>query len=85
MSKKRVVITGLGIISPVGILVDPFWEALKAGESGIKPITHFDVSEFDCRIAGHCNDYDPLKYFNSKKPVIFHASSSLPRWPAGKR
>ena len=67
MSKKRVVITGLGIISPVGILVDPFWEALKAGESGIKPITHFDVSEFDCRIAGHCNDYDPLKYFNSKE------------------
>ncbi len=67
MEKRRVVITGLGIISPVGIEVDPFWESLKAGKSGITPITHFDVSNFDCRIAGHCHDYDALKYFNSKE------------------
>ncbi|MBP9854287.1 MAG: beta-ketoacyl-ACP synthase II [Candidatus Omnitrophica bacterium] len=66
MEKKRIVITGLGVISPNGMNVESFWESLKAGKSGITKITHFDVSQFDSRIAGHIHDYDPLNYFNSK-------------------
>ena len=67
MSKKRVVITGLGVISPVGLGTEKFWSALKEGKSGVRPISHFDASEFDCRIAGNVIDYDPLDYFNSKE------------------
>ena len=50
--EKRVVITGLGAITPVGIGKDAFYEALLAGKSGIGPITHFDASEYATRIAG---------------------------------
>lgn len=67
MSKRRVVVTGLGVLSPVGTGVEKFWSALKEGKSGIRPITHFDASQFDCRIAGDVIDYNPLDYFNSKE------------------
>ncbi len=66
MSKKRVVITGMGVVSPVGIGVTKFWQSLLSGTSGIRPLTHFDVSAFDSRINGDVLDYDPLQYFNSK-------------------
>jgi 3-oxoacyl-[acyl-carrier-protein] synthase II len=67
MSKKRVVVTGLGVLSPVGTGVEKFWNSLKEGKSGIRPITHFDASHLDCRIAGDVIDYNPLDYFNSKE------------------
>ena len=67
MEKKRVVITGLGVVSPVGIGINNFWSSLKAGESGISTITHFDPSEFDAKIAGEVTDYDPLQYFSTKE------------------
>ena len=67
MSKKRVVITGIGVISPVGSGRQKFWDALKAGKSGIGPITSFDASDFTCRIAGEVTDYDPLEHFSSKE------------------
>lgn len=67
MSKRRVVVTGLGVLSPVGTGVEKFWNSLKEGKSGIRPITHFDASQFDCRIAGDVIDYNPLDYFNSKE------------------
>lgn len=67
MEKKRIVITGLGIISPNGIGLDTFWESLKAGKSGITRITHFDISEFESKISGHVHDYDPLNYFSTKE------------------
>jgi len=67
MEKRRVVITGLGAISPFGPGVKKFWEAIVAGESGIGPITHFDASQFDCRIAGEIKNYDPLQYFSTKE------------------
>ena len=66
MQKRRVVITGLGVASPIGTGVKKFWQALVEGKSGIRPITHFDVSKFDCRIAGDVIDYDPLQYFSTK-------------------
>ncbi len=66
MQKKRIVITGMGVVSPVGIGVEKFWKSLLAGQSGIRAVTHFDVTGFDSRINGDVIDYDPLAHFNSK-------------------
>ena len=62
MSKKRVVITGLSAITPLGPDVRSSWDALLAGKSGIGPITHFDASAFAARIAGEVKDFDPERY-----------------------
>lgn len=67
MQKRRVVITGLGIISPIGSNVEKFWKALVEGKSGIRPITHFDASQFDCRISGNVIDFNPLDHFSTKE------------------
>lgn len=58
----RVVITGLGIVSPVGIGKDQFWESLKSGRSGIKRISLFDVSNYPCQIGGEISDFDPVSF-----------------------
>jgi 3-oxoacyl-[acyl-carrier-protein] synthase II len=65
---RRVVVTGVGLVSPLGIGTDANWEALCAGRSGIGPITHFDATEFSSRIAGEVKGFDPL-HFVSKKDV----------------
>jgi len=64
---KRVVITGLGAITPVGTGKDRFWQAIVAGESGIGPITHFDAGEMAVRFAGEVRDFDPGSYFDRKE------------------
>jgi 3-oxoacyl-[acyl-carrier-protein] synthase II len=66
MSKRRVVITGLGIVSPVGNTVDAAWSALLGGRSGIGPITRFDASRFPTRIAGSVRDLDVSAYISPK-------------------
>ena len=66
MSKRRVVVTGLGIVSPVGNDVATAWANMTAGKSGIGPITHFDASTFPTRIAGEVRDFDPTKYVAAK-------------------
>ena len=66
MDKKRVVITGMGVVSPVGSGVEKFWASLLKGQSGIRTVSHFDASAFDSRINGDVIDYDPLAHFNSK-------------------
>ncbi len=65
---RRVVVTGVGLVSPLGIGTEANWEALCAGRSGIGPITHFDAAEFSARIAGEVKHFDPLQ-FVSKKDV----------------
>ena len=67
MAKRRIVITGLGVISPVENDVESFWQALLAGKSGIGPITTFDSRAFDSQIAGEVKSFDPLKYMDSKE------------------
>jgi 3-oxoacyl-[acyl-carrier-protein] synthase II len=67
--KKRVVITGLGVISPVGNDVASFWESLKEGKSGVGLITSFDASAFDSRIAAEVKNFDPTQYGISIKDV----------------
>ncbi len=59
MSYPRVVVTGLGIISPVGNTTQEFWQALISGKSGVGPLTTFDPHQFDSRIAGEVKNYDP--------------------------
>ncbi len=64
---RRVVITGLGVVTPVGIGVDNTWQALLAGRSGIGPITRFDASDYPCRIAGEVRGFDPACYIEKKE------------------
>ncbi len=64
---RRVVITGLGVVSPVGSSVEKFWENLTAGKSGIGRITKFNPEGFPVQIAGEVKDFDPLEYFDRKE------------------
>ena len=66
MSRRRVVVTGLGIISPVGNCIAAAWENILAGKSGIGPITNFDVTGFPVRIAGEIRDFDASEYIPGK-------------------
>ncbi|HYQ72067.1 MAG TPA: beta-ketoacyl-ACP synthase II [Gammaproteobacteria bacterium] len=66
MSRRRVVVTGLGIISPVGNSIAAAWENILAGKSGIGPITNFDVSDFPVRIAGEVRGFDASEYIPGK-------------------
>ena len=66
---RRVVITGMGVVTPVGNDIPTFWENLVHGRSGIGPITHFDVSRYDCRIAGEVRDFDAVKFFKTPKDL----------------
>ncbi|MFO7276408.1 MAG: beta-ketoacyl-ACP synthase II [Pseudomonadota bacterium] len=66
MSKRRVVVTGLGIVSPVGSTVPSAWKAILEGVSGIGPITRFDVSAFPVRIGGQVRDFDVSQYIPPK-------------------
>ena len=66
MSRRRVVVTGLGVISPVGNTVSEAWENLVAGKSGIGPITRFDASTFASRVAGEVRDFDAAAWIAAK-------------------
>lgn len=65
--RPRVVVTGLGAISPLGSSLDLLWEGFMQGRSGIRRITQFDASEFPCQIAGEIPDFDPLDYIERKE------------------
>jgi 3-oxoacyl-[acyl-carrier-protein] synthase II len=63
---RRVVVTGVGLVSPLGIGTQANWDALCAGCSGIGPITHFDATDFSARIAGEVKGFDPLRFIDKK-------------------
>ena len=63
---RRVVVTGMGIVSPLGVGTDATWNRLVSGHSGIGPISHFDASAYDCRIAGEVRGFDPLDFVSRK-------------------
>ncbi|MGQ9532634.1 MAG: beta-ketoacyl-ACP synthase II [Desulfotomaculales bacterium] len=65
--RERVVVTGMGVVSPVGTGLETFWSSLVAGRSGIGPITRFDATEFATRIAGEVRDFDPTRYLDKKE------------------
>jgi len=66
MEYKRVVVTGLGVVTPVGLNKDEFWSSLINGVSGIGPITRFDAAAFPTRIAAEVKGFDPLLYMDRK-------------------
>ncbi len=64
---RRVVVTGVGLLSPLGIGTEASWEGLRCGRSGIAPITQFDAAAFSCRIAGEVKGFDPANYIEKKE------------------
>jgi 3-oxoacyl-[acyl-carrier-protein] synthase II len=64
---RRVVVTGVGLVCGCGIGTEEVWTSLQAGKSGIGPVTHFDASAFDCRIAGEVKNFDPLNWVEKKE------------------
>ena len=66
MVNRRVVVTGIGLVSPLGIGTDTNWQALSAGQSGVGPITKFDATAFPTRIAGEVKGFDPLRFVDKK-------------------
>ncbi|AKQ65020.1 3-oxoacyl-[acyl-carrier-protein] synthase, KASII [Myxococcus hansupus] len=67
MQKRRIAVTGLGLISPCGTGVEKSWEALVRGQSGVGPITLFDASGLDCRIAGEVRDFKPEDFIERRE------------------
>ncbi|MCH7782896.1 hypothetical protein IID62_07485 [candidate division KSB1 bacterium] len=63
---NKVLITGLGAITPCGNTVSEYWEAIKGGESGLAPITRFDTTGFTVTIAGEVKNFDPLDFMDRK-------------------
>lgn len=67
MAGRRVVVTGLGLVAPVGLDVKSAWDNILAGKSGIKPITHFDIAPFSTRFGGPIYGFDPSPYVSEKE------------------
>ena len=65
--KRRVVVTGIGLVTPLGTGTGPTWEALVAGKSGVGPITRFDAADSPCRIAAEVKDFDVEAWFDKKQ------------------
>ena len=74
--KRRVVITGMGIVSPLGIGLDDNWQAICQGKSGIGPITKFDTTEYPAKIAGEVKSFDPELYIDKKDQKKIKRQSS---------
>lgn len=66
MTERRAVVTGLGIVSPVGIGAEATWDALVSGRSGIDEITLFDATPFEVRVAGEVKGFDASVYMDTK-------------------
>ena len=66
MNKRRVVITGMGVVTPIGIGLQEFWQGLMEGRNGVELITKFDTSKFDTKFAAEVKNFDPLNYLDKK-------------------
>jgi 3-oxoacyl-[acyl-carrier-protein] synthase II len=69
MNNRRVVLTGMGVVTPLGNDLETFWTNLKNGVSGIREIESFDTSAFDCHFGGEVRNFDPKDFFNNPKDV----------------
>ena len=75
--KTRVVVTGMGAITPIGSSVDSFWQAVKEKTVGIGPITYFDTTDFKCKLAAQVKDFDPKQYMDPKAARRMEAFSQF--------
>ncbi len=82
MSKRRAVITGLGVITPLGVKTDVFWDRLIAGESGIGAVTRFDTQRYSVRFGGECREFDPNQYIDKREVKRLDRFSQLALAPA---
>lgn len=85
MTDRRIVITGIGVISPLGNDLASTWEAMKAGRSGIDTIKSMDVTDYSTKIAGEVKDFDPTPYFKTPKDArrvdrFTHFAMAPPEW-----
>jgi 3-oxoacyl-[acyl-carrier-protein] synthase II len=67
LADRRVVITGLGVITPIGLTVDEYWQGLTKGKTGFGPITHFDASAYPVKLAAQVNNFEPTNYMDIKR------------------
>ena len=77
MKKKRIVITGIGVVSPIGIGKKKYWQALKSGESGIRPITLFDTDGYNVKVAGEITEFDPTRHFTKRELIDLNRATAL--------
>jgi 3-oxoacyl-[acyl-carrier-protein] synthase II len=86
LTKRRVVVTGLGMVSPLGLNVADTWRGIVEGKSGIRKVTQFDVSEYSAQISGSVQDFDPLLYLSVKDSrkfdtfVLFGIAAARQAW-----
>lgn len=66
MNKRRVVVTGIGLLTPLGLTVEETWKGILAGKSSVTAIDHFDASDLNCRISSHIKNFDPTPYMSEK-------------------
>ncbi len=69
MDNRRVVITGIGVVTPLGLKLETFWDNLRNGVSGVRRIQSFDVSGYDCQIGGEVKDFDAKEFFRNPKDI----------------
>ena len=67
MSERRVVITGIGVLSPLGSELELFWQNITAGKSGIGPVTRFDTTQYECKFGGEVRDFNPEEWMPVKE------------------
>lgn len=65
--KRRVVITGMGVVSALGMGADNFWNSIKEGKNGISAVTRIDVSNMNCKVAAEIKDFDPSQFIDKKE------------------
>ena len=83
---QRVVITGIGLVTPIGIGKQQFWDSLSRGVSGISRVTSFDITNYPCQIAGEVLDFDPTDFIDRREArkmdrfIQFGVASALMAW-----
>ena len=77
---RRVVVTGMGAITPIGNSVEEFWNGIKEGKTGFGPITYFDTADYRCKLAAEVKDFDPAQYMEQKNPPAEWSSSASLLW-----
>lgn len=83
--KRRVVITGLGVVHSLGKEVPDFWNSIKEGKNGIKKITKFDTSDFTTKVGAQIDDFDPTQYIEKKKPRGWICLPNMPLSPHSRQ